>query len=214
MKGVGVSSIPIVLVDLDGVLVEFTRGFGRLAREVLLRDFPAISTGERAAGWETGALYPDIRGADRDRVWGAAWTSSSFWRTLPPLEPPLQLERLGHLPCIKYYVTRRRGFKVHEQTQGWLQEHCGDPAPTVLVLAPHQVRGPLVPMLGVTHALDDQPENLVNLLTYAGDRAEVWMRAWPHNDYLRVANYGAINDQRLHIAESLKDFLDAIERAL
>lgn len=121
---------PIVMVDVDGVLADFSSGFTRLARQIY---GPAVPLSSDLTNPRYGTQHLMAPEYER-RTWDVVRQSSTFWLWLPPLVTPDVFERLDALDAdaLVYYVTARPGATARHQTVEWLRLH-GVKAPTVVV---------------------------------------------------------------------------------
>ena len=175
-----------LMLDMDGVLVDWNRGFLDLLIETtgktLVPDLDAVSEWN----WPQAAGYTE---AEVKTAWEAIAADPNFWQRLPP-RPDAQgfLDHLWrHVSASNYmrgtsievyFLTKRSGLRVKDQTELWLAKHgyLGKP-PTVLIVRGE--KGPIVKHLGITHAVDDNLENLENIREHAPRcQTVLWTSPW------------------------------------
>jgi hypothetical protein len=141
---------------MDGVLASFVHGYERVIKEVSGRDlFPAVPP----PTWDWPQYY-GYSGEEVSKAWDAIKSSTSFWRTLPPVNGAVEfLERLNHLPHEIYFITDRTGTQVQWQTSSWLS-HYGFALPSVIVTPKHGVKGKIAHALKLDLFIDDKPMNI------------------------------------------------------
>lgn len=147
-------------IDIDGCLADFNEGYRRKFVEVTGRDLFRGEVDPPCWHYHTVYGYND---ADNDAVWKSIAESHDFWETLKPYpgaEDFLRwlFWRAGQ--CEIYFLTTRVGKDVKAQTELWLARN-GFPRATVLIN--RGSKGALAAGLGLTHVLDDRPENLFDL---------------------------------------------------
>lgn len=144
-----------VIVDVDGVLADFTLGYRRLAR--LWYGLPVWSTREQAT-W----CFSDVTQEQDDAIWGYVNDPAhEFWLTLDSLVSGPTWTRLRDLGRQRpvYYVTARTGSSAKRQTEVWLHRRVGEPCS---VVATGQ-KGLFAKAVEATHAVDDHDGNVADL---------------------------------------------------
>jgi phosphoglycolate phosphatase-like HAD superfamily hydrolase len=148
----------VILIDLDGVLCDFNRGYQRRLAQIAAR-MPMPSYVEPTCWNYAGTLGYTT---DEDRAtWKSIREDGLFWYGLRPLpEAPAFLSRLQQRSRRVeeiYFVTTRVGMTAKHQSEQWLGEQ-GYPNPTVIVTK-GDYKGEVAKALKATHAIDDKPEN-------------------------------------------------------
>ncbi len=96
-----------------------------------------------------------------------------------------------------YFLTDRKGLAAKDQTEKWLHNHgfSGRP-PTVLMTT--QGKGRILADLGITHFLDDKPENIADAMKHSAEcRIFRYLRPW---------NQSLVFDTRVQNVHDLKEF--------
>ena len=118
------STRPVVVFDLDGVLVDFALGFSRLCATMYL--FTPYSTAEQNT-WKDfrtrGLAYDEI-----GRVWDKVAASEFWWETLPPLNDArdsgrIWMNLLSEFAELHYVTNRKAPANVGTQSRRWLEKH-------------------------------------------------------------------------------------------
>ena len=143
--------------DLDGVFVDFNRGFAALFPDrrvpIGLPDFPPV--------WD----WPQYYGATEEEV-TAAWTqvheSRGFWLGLSGYSGISSL--IGRLIDLVwehdlYFITSRTGHRAKWQTERWLARQ-GMNYPTVLLVKDHRQKIHLIKGLALHAYIDDRLDTL------------------------------------------------------
>lgn len=149
----------IIGVDVDGVLADFNRGL----REMLIRTTgrKLIPEGEEPSCWNYATeQYGYTKEEDR-ATWRAIIEDRAFWGHLDCCsDAPWILAALGtarQAGAEVYFITARPGATAKVQTETWLERVMGFPAPTVLIARGD--KGFIAHGLGLTHFIDDRPDN-------------------------------------------------------
>lgn len=192
-------------IDLDGVLANFTDAFAdvlaKTSGRMLVTEYPYDPL---VWDWPQHVGFTD---AEVTAAWKRVHQSPDFWQSLLPKDGAVAfLDQLwrwvayrnwGHGESHEvYFITNRDGLRAKDQTEQWLIRHgFGGKHPTVLIARGE--KGPLVPALGLTHVVDDRPENLTSYLICGlpADRAVLYR-----------ANYNApFADRHPHTVGSLAE---------
>lgn len=188
---------PIVVIDIDGVLADFSLAFTRRLVTMGLIEKPVPCAEQKT--WRFRDSLPITR-ADEDAVWAKIDTSRSFWFLLPSLVGEVDrvtltaLRREAHI----VYMTGRQdaGNRTYAQTKAWLQAYSLPSGS--LVMQGDKAQG--VAALGdsVIGVIDDKPSELESLRD-AG--APVLACARPYNAHVegvpRVASVGEFAEEML-----------------
>lgn len=164
---------PIIGVDVDGVLANFNAGYRQRLIEVTgrnlipIEDCRGAAPGEEPPCWDYAPHYGYTRDEDK-RTWASITNDPRFWLNLAPLpegEPFLQA--LQHAVLLRngevevYFITSRPGVLVKMQTELWLRR-AGWSLPRTVLIARGDKSG-IAKGLGLTHFLDDRPENCIGV---------------------------------------------------
>lgn len=190
------NTLSTILIDLDGVLADFARGYSTTANDMY--GTPVLGT-ETCPTWSVAEAVGLTREQDI-HVWGAITRSEIFWRRLPELAGAEEFERIAALENVVFCTTRPSAAR--SQTRGWLREyglyqpciHVTDKAPLLCVF---QHGG---------FALDDHVETIHNMCVYSTiTRRNVWKPSLMTRQYNKDAG-------GLPRVDTLKEFLNACER--
>ena len=151
-----------MIVDVDGVLANFTQGFTLQMRR-LVPQAPVTAGPWEADEWDFREYYwPEIEDRSQlDSLIEAAWTevhdSNVFWYQLPPLWSSHEVETLRNLrPAL--FMTRREGRDVFDQTYRWFLKY-GIMEPMIMRVRSGEEKYELAKPLGQTVLIDDSPKN-------------------------------------------------------
>jgi hypothetical protein len=156
----------IIGVDIDGVLANFNKGYRQKLIEVTGRDLipeevcRGSRPGEEPPCWNYAPHFGYTREEDR-ATWEAIAGDRGFWQGLDVLPGAsallisLKQTELDQDAEI-YFITSRPGNTAKEQTEWWLMQH-GFRGATVMIARGE--KGFFAHGLGLTHFLDDKPEN-------------------------------------------------------
>ena len=189
-------------IDLDGVLVDFTKSYNALVKAELGIDLPAV-----ALTWDYH-LENGVTQQQSNQMWEII-ESTPFHGMMLPLKGALEnLERLNVLSKQGndiYFITSRTGHLAKFWTELWLKNHGMD-LPTVLVTSD---KGPVVKGLNLNVFVDDKPENNMDVLEATGYLSNhspgirVYLPDHPYNQWadqffnygVRVANLAEVLDR-------------------
>jgi hypothetical protein len=166
-------------IDFDGVLANFARGFtGVLATlfpeaGIILKDHTDC---RHYDDWGEGVTAEMLESA-----WVAVNRDGSFWSTLPALCPPMeQGELLGlSLQYDLFALTTRpqnTGRSIVAQCRQWMKHHGLEHAG----LAVCHDKWLVGAALGLTHYLDDAPEQ-ISKLRWAVKNCQCYLMDQPYN---------------------------------
>ena len=171
-----------LVIDMDGVLVDWVLGFTRVLLAVQGRDIRlAYSTGAQQT-WrfeDSGFDTPTV-----DKAWELIKASPTFWQDLPTLlteHERDEVRRLIRTFDVKF-VTSRPGINTKQQTEAWLHA-CGLDGGTVVVA---ENKLPLLMALQPVAILEDKPST-IREARKAG--LPVCVRDWPYNRSLGTEDY-------------------------
>ena len=150
---------PVAVLDIDGVLAEFSLAFTQRLVDMGLLDH-AIPQAEQTT-WRFRDSLPITR-KDEDAVWDYIDGSPTFWLTVPALVTPgdaIALHRLAQRARIVYMTGRRdMGNQVHNQTAIWLRRALLPYGK--VILEPDKVKGVAALDGAVIGVIDDRPAAL------------------------------------------------------
>jgi hypothetical protein len=197
----------IIGCDVDGVLADFNTAYRQRLINVTGRELIApFVDGHEPSVWNYATDEYGYTKEEDSAVWKSIIADRYFWGDL--CEYPRAVMFLSNLRYVEndgvYFITTRPGLRVKRQTEEWLHNRCVS-NPTVLIAKNADAKGMLAAGLGLTHFIDDRPENCLAVKTQS-----------PHTDvYLLDHKYNrwACDDvrytdtTRIH---SLDDFLAAL----
>ena len=179
---------PVAVVDIDGVLADFSLAFTRrLADRGLI---PSAIPCSAQQTWNFRDSLPVTRNDER-AVWAEIDASHTFWAELPVVateEDRIALHRRARRAGLVYMTGRLdRGNRTFAQTKHWLIGH-GFPLGE-LVMQGDKARG--VATLGgtVIGIVDDKPDALETLVA-AGEPVTALTR--PYNEHVLVPRVAAV----------------------
>jgi hypothetical protein len=161
---------PVIGLDVDGVLADFTRAYRVIAHE--LHGVPVHGCGGQPT-WHPH----DLTGPQDAEVWAVIEAAPRFWHDLAPV---ITLGEIDDLRAVAWggtaivYVTARNPI-TNVATKAWLAAHG---------LPQGEVRhaGDKVPVLaarpGLRGFLDDSPHGVAKM---AAAGLPVYVRDWPYN---------------------------------
>lgn len=158
-------------IDLDGVLCDFNKAYGRLFIQLTKENkFPRDWFEQLDAGtfpptwnWELDAGYTKEQ---FNQVWDTITASGSFWKTLPPLKDASQairlLNKMANSGHNILFLTSRFGKKAKWQSERWLYD-MGLSYPTVITVDNAKDKLPLIQHLGLDFFVDDKAETIISV---------------------------------------------------
>lgn len=166
-----------VIIDLDGVLVDFVGGIRERAKTLFNIDLPAESDSYPDV-WEY--LKRDLGEEHNRKLWESILVDHSFWLKLKPRDTEL-LARLASVETSHefYFVTSRPGVGVKFQTEVWLIKYFH--LPTVIIANGAQAKADIARGVEADVFIDDNAENC-NLAVEAREgKMAVLMPDRPYN---------------------------------
>lgn len=142
----------VVMIDIDGVLVDFVGGFMTLANEMF--GVPVHMTLSQET-WRGFGLTHD----QEKQIWEKIWSDPYFWQRLeclPTRQDFLALENLLD-ECLVYFVTDRKGVNVMRQTKVSLCSLFFPGLEPNVIISKH--KGIVAQALKADFALDDKASN-------------------------------------------------------
>ncbi len=173
---------PVVVLDIDGVLADFTLGFLRLAAEVTGMEPEAlrIKGSVEQNTWQFRDDYdnPGFSKRNEDDVWDVIRESETFWVDMPSLTTEADDEALRVLAeqfDIVYVTDRNVGVDPVGQTVMWLvDQELPNPYHVLSRRVTRQKKWEIVKDLCPIAVLEDSPKNLPQLVKL---NVEPWMLA-------------------------------------
>lgn len=206
----------IIGIDIDGVLANFNAAyrhalFATTGRDLIPEEVCRGSKpGEEPPVWNYAPYYGYTREEDRE-TWKNITESSSFWMDLKPLPQAddflerldcrVELDPIGERPEV-YFITTRPGYDVKGQSTRWLSARFVD-FPTVLITRGN--KGQLAKGLGLTHFIDDKPENCTDVKHYVPE-CHVFLLSCRYNE----AQQGELRAQGITVVHTLNQFEAAL----
>ncbi len=180
-----------VIFDLDGVLVDFPRGFCGLAA-ILGRPIP----GTTPYRWND---YSD------PIVWEAIRESPDFWLELEPLISSTTADRINRLVHTRpvYFATSRVGKMVLQQSMLWIERRLNYVAPVVVT----DRKAELCRVVDAEWLLEDNAMNCAYASLHSPETT-VCLLDYPHNRTVDWDTCGA----RFQRVASVDEFLDLVEK--
>jgi hypothetical protein len=187
---------PVLMLDLDGVLCDFSEAFTRTARN-LDPSVPIVSTVKQPSWSLTEFMSKPLVNA----TWDEVCRAQAWWQHEPfPLFEEAECKRLKYIMqahevvyCTSRSARNPSGPSVAEQSIAWLEQR-GLRRPSLVV---SKKKGEVARAIGATHALDDRPENvcMIHWVTDGACKSFVldrpYNRAYPFpSGVVRVASLG------------------------
>lgn len=180
---------PIVLVDIDGVLADFT--FDMLA--VVARQFPDLGITRGGAGMQQE--WNEAKRGVGQEAWTWFWryaATDEFFQDMTPLYTEadrLALIRLAQEASISYITERSR----RDGTVRWLGHHCM-PRPMDVFCVHDKVQHVLRSLESLPQPIcgmvDDKPGVLLGLK----DHLPVYARTWPYNRFVDCPHVSSLEE--------------------
>lgn len=178
----------VIGVDLDGVVCDFNRGYRKALIDASGRDLFIGETDPPC--WNYAQAYGYSKDEDT-AAWKHMTASSTFWASLRPLPGVADFlfaldasTRFDTPPARVYFITSRPGIDAKGQSERWLQS-MGYECPTVLIVgvrAGDVDKGLLASALGLTHFIDDKPENVLAVKGTRGSACQVYCPQRRYNE--------------------------------
>lgn len=170
-------------IDIDGVLADFVRGFGDLARTLGYEIVPN--------NWGLG-----LTREQEQAVWKLVEEKNDFWLTLPVLNYfPQDMLKVDD---VVYFITKRKptpGRSTSNDTANWIGFTLDwNDFPTVLAI-PN--KGEVCRALKVDAFIDDKPENCWDVMDKS-PATKVFLMDQPWNQW----------DTRVSRVKSLEEFIE------
>jgi phosphoglycolate phosphatase-like HAD superfamily hydrolase len=168
-----------VIVDLDGVLADFTRGYRTLANKLFNKEqFDTLARPHDS--WND----PDISPEEDAAIWAEIEKpEANFWMRLDSLLDPNEWYRLSEMARRThnvYFVTNRRAADAKHQSEYWLNNYAIN-NPTVILA---KDKGAFAKHLNASWAIDDMWQNVWDMShhcwSYAMSRPHNAAYNWPY----------------------------------
>jgi hypothetical protein len=200
----------IIGVDIDGVLANFNAGYRRKLIEVTGRDLipeevcRGSRPGEEPPCWNYAPHYGYTREEDH-ATWESIKSDYQFWQSLQPLPGGTAMLRTLKAAEFErdaeiYFITSRPGRTAKEQTEWWLQTR-GFSHATVMIARGE--KGFFANGLGLTHFVDDKPENCESV-KIARPGAHNYLLSCRYNE----SAHDRLKAQGIHVINSLSEFTE------
>jgi hypothetical protein len=199
-------------VDIDGCLADFNTSFQKKIVEATGVDLFAGENFQEVDPPTWG--YPKHYGytnQQESQAWEAVKADPMFWANLGCY--PFVTDYIAELVGAKlgghdiYFITTRPGVAPKLQSEYWL-ERCGYAGPTVLIAANAESKGLLAKGLGLTHFIDDRPENCFAVKGQS-PATQVFLLARRYNIWAQAE----ARDQHIEVISSVNQFIEEIFHA-
>ena len=168
-----------VVLDIDGVLADWSTGFSELARTLFpqaIPQVPIVSHYERQS-WDD---YPGMTKEMVDRTWKHVHDFPEFWRNLNPICSDHELGTINELICTGnhvYFVTNRRMPGAMEETRTWLMDYvqCD-----VNIVITHR-KGEFCKTVNADYYIDDKSENVDCAIWMTDKKTKSYVLTRPYN---------------------------------
>jgi hypothetical protein len=149
----------IVGVDIDGVLADFNTAYRQRLIDVTGRTLiPPFVGGYEPGVWNYATDEYGYTKEEDSAVWKDIIGDDTFWLRLNPYAEADRFIR-SLFDCEVYFITTRPGKAVKSQSEQWIIDAAPGYTPTVLIAKNAAAKGQLASGLGLTHFIDDRPEN-------------------------------------------------------
>jgi 5'(3')-deoxyribonucleotidase len=164
-------------IDVDDVLADFVSAFRAICNK--LYGTP-LDTEPVDWAWSNFNLTKE----QLDKAWEVVRSTSQFWYLLHPVDSAsyFSMQRLRNKKL--FFITSRfdtRGASAEDQTAAWLAHNYDLMYPTAIVGTP---KGITAKALGLTHFVDDRPENCLDVLAHVPE-CQVFIKDTSHNRHFK-----------------------------
>lgn len=165
-----------LLIDIDGVLAEFTTSFSKIAAELGLVEAPFGSSDVEQWQW--------IPKESEGQVWDVVKSSYNWWMSLEPLIGPQEVTLLNDMidKHDVYFVTSRprtKGLSAEKQSEYWLSGIGVNTDKASVIATKTGTKGALASALNIDIGWDDHLQNLADLHKHG---VIAVARPWKYND--------------------------------
>jgi hypothetical protein len=189
----------VVVFDVDGVLIDFVKGFCELGAQ-WFRDIPR---GSDATNPRYGTEHL-VGEATSKAIWNSILVSPRFWQDLPPSATEEEfngIQRLNRAHTL-YFATNRMGRYAKSQTEYSLTR-LGIVSPTVVVTA---LKGEFARSVGADFSLEDKAGNAVYIAYESGGTRSCLL------DRLYNRYDPAVLGSKVTRVSTVQDFIDLIDK--
>ena len=190
-----------VIIDIDGVLADFTLAFTGLASKEFNPSIPLIPTLFHQQWSFKGIMTP----IEVNATWEYIHSHPDWWGTMRPMIDDSLSQRLAYITARvpTYFVTHRPDPCI-KFTAHWLSEVIGIDHPSVII---SKKKGEVSRILGATHAIDDKLENAWCIHWLSDNpQTKVYLLDRPYN---RIDV--EVGVQNLYRINSFHEFVDDLE---
>ncbi len=190
-----------VIIDIDGVVADFTLGFTSLARREFNCMIPSMPTKFHQKWSFKGIMSMQ----EENATWEHIHSHPEWWDSLRPLLTVEDSERLGYIGThVPLYFVTHRPDAAKKYTAKWLTEIIGLEYPSVIC---SKKKGEVARVLSASHAIDDKLENIWCIHWLSDNpQTKAYLLDRPYN---RIdVDVGANNVYRI---KTFEEFLDELE---
>lgn len=164
--------------DMDGVLADFNKAYRERLADVTGRDL--IPAGFVPSTWFYATEEFGYTKEEDNATWRSITSDVMFWNNLFAYpDAKWFLQTLLHSLDEVYFITTRPGRLVKLQSEMWLRR-LGYVEPTVLIAKNAEAKGLLAKGLGLTHFIDDRPENCLAVRRHSPS-TKIYLLDYPYN---------------------------------
>ena len=171
------------MLDIDGCLADFNKSYVSLLEEISGKELPKVGK-EWPTKWDYALDH--VTPADERVAWEKITSNRgnfNFWFDLLPygdidkvrIKVNSLVENYGH---DVYFVTSRPGMGAKQQTEAWLYT-MGFAQPSTVIIS-HK-KGLVAGGVEANLAIDDKPENLVDVIRSRGTACKCLLLDRPWN---------------------------------
>jgi phosphoglycolate phosphatase-like HAD superfamily hydrolase len=180
----------VIMLDIDGVLADFSEGYRSIERK---RGLP-----------ETFAVKWDDM--SNKEVWNEIKNSATFWMELQPtqefIKSPALWQVLNDRSYDVYFTSSRVGVDVRRQTQYWLRSF-GIRYPGVIISSR---KGEVAKAIKATHCLDDKAGNAL-AVSWMAPGCKSYLLNTPYNQFDHEVIGGKVSR-----VDSVAEFIQLVDK--